>query len=83
MGKKIKKLGRFFKLVFQFILAILAIIFIFIVIVLGFIFAAFEVFFRCGRVAAVTFLRGVAEGHQEKKEAKTVMQTTMKSKRTH
>jgi len=78
-----KKLSKFFKLVFQFIIAIPAILFIVIVIVLGLVFAIFEVFFRCGRVGAVAFLRGVAEGHQEKKKVETVVQTTMKSKRTH
>jgi len=78
-----KKLSKFFKLVFQGIVAIPAIILIFIVIILGFIFAVFEVFFRCGRVGAVAFLRGVAEGRQKKKEVETVVQTTMKSKRTH
>jgi len=78
-----KKLSKFFKLVFQFIIAIPAVIFIFIVIILGFIFAGLEVFFRCGRVGAVAFLRGVAEGCREKKKVETVMQTNMKSKRTH
>lgn len=78
-----KKLGKFFKLVGNLLIAIPAVIFILIVIVLGFIFAAFEVFFRCGRVGAVAFLRGVAEGRREKKKVETVMQTTMKSKRTH
>ena len=76
-------ISKFFKLIFQFIIAIPAIILIFIVIVLGFIFAIFEVLFRCGRVGAVAFLRGVAEGHQEKKKVETVVQTTMKSRRTH
>lgn len=78
-----QKLSKFFKLVFQFIIAIPAVIFIFIVIVLGFISAVFEVFFRCGRVGAVAFLRGIAEGRQKKKKVETVMQTTTKSKRTH
>ena len=78
-----KKLSKFFKLVFQGIVAIPAIIFILIVIVLGFIFAILEVLFRCGRVGAVAFLRGVAEGRREKKKVETVVQTTMKSKRTH
>ena len=78
-----KKIGKFFKLIFQFIIAIPAVIFILIVIVLGLIFAVFEVLFRCGRVGAVAFLRGVAEGRREKKKVETVMQTAMKSKRTH
>ena len=78
-----KKLSKFFKLVFQFIIAIPAVIFILIVIVLGLIFAAFEVFFKCGRIVALAFLRAVVEGSQEKKKVETVMQTAMKSKETH
>ena len=78
-----KKLGKFFKLIGGLLVAVPVVILILIVIILGFIFAGLEVFFRCGRVGAVAFLRGVAEGHREKKKVETVMQTTIKSKRTH
>jgi len=78
-----KKLGRFFKLIFQFILAILFVILVFISIIFGIIFGVFEAIFKCGRVGAVAFLRGVAEGRREKKKVETVMQTTMKSKEIH
>lgn len=78
-----KKLGKFFKLIGSLLIAVPVIILIFAVIIFGFIFAGLEVFFRCGRVGAVAFLRGVAESHREKKKVETVMQTNMKSKRTH
>lgn len=78
-----RKLGRFFKMVWNFFITVLVVIFIFIVIVLGLICAVFEVFFKHGRVAAVAFLSGVAKGHQKKKEIQTVMKSTMESKRTH
>jgi len=78
-----KKLGRFFKLIFQFILAILLVVFIFIFIIFGLIFGAFEALFRCGRLIAMAFLTGVTKGYRKEEKIKTVMQTTMKSKRTH
>jgi len=78
-----KKLGKFFKTVWNLLIAIPVIILILIAIVLGLVCAVFEVLFKQGRIVAVAFLSGVAQGHQEKKEVETVMQTTMKSKRTH
>ena len=78
-----KKLGRFFKLIFQFILAIVFVILVFISIFFSIIFGIFEAVFRCGRSVAVAFLTGIIKGYQKEEKIKTVMQSTMKSKRTH
>jgi len=78
-----KKLGRFFKLIFQFILAILFVILVFISIIFSIIFGVFEAIFRCGRSVTVAFLTGTIKGYRKEEKIKTIMQTTMKSKRTH
>jgi hypothetical protein len=78
-----KKLGKFFKLIFQFILAILLVILVFIFIFFSIIFGVFEAVFRCGRRLFVAFLTGIIKGYQKEEKIKTVMQSTMKSKRTH
>lgn len=78
-----KKLGKFFKLIFQFILAIVFIILIFISIFFSIIFGAFEAIFKYGRSIATVFLTGIIKGYQKEEKIKTIMQTTMKSKRTH
>jgi len=75
--------GRFFKLIFQFILAILLGILVIFCLLFAGIFAVLELIFGTGRRLFVAFLTGVGESYKKGKEVKTVMQTTMKSKRTH
>lgn len=78
-----KKLGRFFKLIFYFILAIVFVILVSIFIIFGLIFGAFEALFKYGRLITMAFLTGIAKGYRKEEKVKTVMQSTMKSKRTH
>ena len=78
-----KKLSRFFKLIFQFILAIIFVVLVFISIIFGFIFAFFELVFGTGKRLFVAFLTGITKGYRKEEKIKTVMQTTTKSKRTH
>ena len=78
-----KKLSKFFKLVFQFILAILLGALVIACALFAIIFALLELVFGTGKRLFVAFLTGVGEGYRKGKEVKTVVQTTMKSKRTH
>ena len=78
-----KKVGKFFKTVWDLFLAVLLVILIFIFIIFGLIFGAFEAVFKYGRSIAMVFLTGIVKGYRKEEKIKTVMQTTMKSKRTH
>jgi len=76
-------IGRFFKLIFQFILAVLLGVLVIGCLLFASIFALLELIFGTGRRLFVAFLTGVGEGYRKGKEVKMVMQSTMKSKRTH
>lgn len=78
-----KKLGEFFKLIFQFIMAVLLAIIVLICVIFGLIFSIFETLFKYGRSVTMAFLTGVVKGYRKEEKIKTIMQTTMKSKRTH
>lgn len=78
-----KKLSEFFKLIFQFAMAVLLAIIVIICVILGLIFSIFETLFKYGRSVMMACLIGVVKDYRKEEKIKTIMQTTMKSKRTH